>query len=102
MCFSLVPRLHCPAFFVLWKNPARVFPKCKKRWAVGPGDEATLGSGARERGYAGQWGPGTRLCWAVEPGNEATCALGVVCFGSGGIIGVSLRDLDNLMEQALF
>ena len=30
---SLVPRLHCPAFFV---------PKCKKCWAVEPGNEATI------------------------------------------------------------
>ena len=33
---SLVPRLHCPAFFALWKNTGG------KRWAV---------SGAWERGY---------------------------------------------------
>ena len=38
---GLVPRLHCPAFFVLWKNTACVFPKCEKRWAVEPANEAT-------------------------------------------------------------
>ena len=32
--YSLVPRLHCAC-------PAFVFPKCKKRWAVEPGNEAT-------------------------------------------------------------
>ena len=35
---SLVPRLHCPAFFALWKSTARVFPKCKKnaeQWSLG-------------------------------------------------------------------
>ena len=35
------PGSTAQCFLALWKNTARVFPKCKKRWAVG----------AWERGY---------------------------------------------------
>ena len=42
---SLVPRLHFPAFFALWKKPCLCFfvffLKCKKHWAMEPGNEAT-------------------------------------------------------------
>ena len=37
---SLVPRLHCPVFFALWKNTCPCFSKVQK----------TLNSGAWERG----------------------------------------------------
>ena len=37
----LVPRLHAlPSVFYTLEKPARVFPKCKKCWAVEPGTEA--------------------------------------------------------------
>ena len=58
---SLVPRLHCPAFFA--KNAGQ--------WSLGTAKNAgqwSLGTAKN----AGQWSLGTaKKHWEVEPGNEA-------------------------------
>ena len=38
--YSLVPRLHCPAFLAPCRKAARFSTRCEKSWAVEPGNEA--------------------------------------------------------------